>query len=299
MASDDEDQMRDLFGSDDEDGDADFGKGRLRQAGAGEDGMEEDAAAEEGLEDDLELGDADAGGPGRGGRQVAVSEEPEEEEAAAEGQRAERRRRPAPPGHRPLAKTAQAIDHAAPLLPVPPPINDVYLLREALISIEPVPFNPETYAGEDEIFTDEKGYTKVKPVDSTKIRWRYVRRKGADGREQMLPESNARFVRWSDGSLQLLLGEEVFDVDTADISAQHAYMVAYSGVVQVGLQLRGLKAIVLAVGGSTACSGGGWAPLYSAVRVSEVRLCCSPARHPAASRCWPWRDTWATEHAHH
>ncbi len=235
MASDDEDQMRDLFGSDDEDGDTDFGgKGRLRQAGAGEHGMEDDAAAEEGLEDDLELGDADAGGTGRGGRQVAVSEEPEEEEAAAEGQRAERRRRPAPPGHRPLAKTAQAIDHAAPLLPVPPPINDVYLLREALISIEPVPFNPETYAGEDEIFTDEKGYTKVKPVDSTKIRWRYVRRKGPDGREQMLPESNARFVRWSDGSLQLLLGEEVFDVDTADISAQHAYMVAYSGVVQVG-----------------------------------------------------------------
>lgn len=32
-------------------------------------------------------------------------------------------------------------------------------------------------------------------------------------------ESNARFVRWSDGSLQLLIGNEVLDISVQD--AQH------------------------------------------------------------------------------
>lgn len=214
--------MKDLFGSDD-DADDDFGKPSVRETQ-----KEATPAAEDDLEDDL--GD-DFGGTTTQGRSQAaiVSDEPEEE-----GGFFGRSKRAAAPGaRRPLTKTGAPIDFSAPLLPVPPPTGDTYLLREALIGVEPRPFDPETFEAEEEIFTDDKGFTKIKPADRTKIRWRYVQRKTADGRDEIVPESNARFVRWSDGSLQLLLGDEVFDVDTADMSAQHAYMVAYSGVVQV------------------------------------------------------------------
>lgn len=54
-------------------------------------------------------------------------------------------------------------------------------------------------------------------LNSHKMRWRM--RRGPDGRE--LRESNARFVRWSDGSLQLLVGNEVLDVQQQDISQWH------------------------------------------------------------------------------
>ncbi|KAG2437701.1 hypothetical protein HYH02_011079 [Chlamydomonas schloesseri] len=220
MASDDEDQMKDLFGSDD-DADNDFGKPTVRETQ-----KEATPVAEDDLEDDL--GD-DLGGTATQGRSqpAIVSDEPEEE-----GGFYGRSKRAAPGGRRPLTKTGAPIDFSAPLLPVPPPSGDTFLLREALIGVEPRPFDPETYEAEEEIFIDDKGFTKIKPADRTKIRWRYVQRKTADGRDEIVPESNARFVRWSDGSLQLLLGDEVFDVDTADISSQHAYMVAYSGVVQ-------------------------------------------------------------------
>ncbi|GLI70504.1 hypothetical protein VaNZ11_015410 [Volvox africanus] len=233
MASDEEDQnMKDLFGSDEDDeDDDDFGRGSLRKASQKGDDLEDggddaEPAIEDELEDDLDDVRAQVNE-----HPLPASEEPEEQPDDDDRDRWDRRRK-FPSGHRPLARTGAPIDYSAPLLPVPPPQGDVYLLREALIGVEPTPFDPDTFAGEEEIFTDDKGITKIKPVDRTKIRWRYVARRGVDGSEELVPESNARFVRWSDGSLQLLLGDEVFDVVTADISQQHAYMVAYSGVVQ-------------------------------------------------------------------
>lgn len=47
-------------------------------------------------------------------------------------------------------------------------------------------------------------------------------------------ESNARFVRWSDGSLQLLLGDEVLDTTEQDMSMDHHYLfVRHQGLIQV------------------------------------------------------------------
>jgi len=40
-------------------------------------------------------------------------------------------------------------------------------------------------------------------------------------------ESNARFVQWSDGSLQLLVGEEVFDINAADTPNHIAYSMTH------------------------------------------------------------------------
>lgn len=42
--------------------------------------------------------------------------------------------------------------------------------------------------------------------------WRW----GVDAEGNRVRESNARFVRWSDGSLQLVVGDEVMDVEEID-----------------------------------------------------------------------------------
>lgn len=61
-------------------------------------------------------------------------------------------------------------------------------------------------------------------------RWRWA--PGPDG--EQVRQSNARFVRWSDGSLQLWLGDEVLDAKEIDISGDHSYaFVRHQQLIQV------------------------------------------------------------------
>jgi RNA polymerase-associated protein LEO1 len=257
-ASDDDEEMRDLFGSDDEGGE-EARPSSLRQRANGAAAARAPAPAEAGFDGDLEddLGDR----PGRSGSDVIADEQGRSEDEAggeqpgtadADGRVSARSRLARSGGVKQLSRTGAPIDFAVPLAPVPPTLGETFLLREALIGVEPRPFDPATYEAEEEILMDDKGITRIKPVDLTKIRWRYAERPRADGSVELVPESNARFVRWADGSLQLLLGEEVFDVDTADIAAQHAYMVAYSGVVQVQAPPQAAMSSVLAPEGAGA-----------------------------------------------
>ncbi|KAL4184252.1 hypothetical protein AMTRI_Chr10g224640 [Amborella trichopoda] len=84
-----------------------------------------------------------------------------------------------------------------------------------IMGIEPKPFDPKTYVEEDVFVTDESGAKKRIRLEDNIVRWRNVRNR--DG--TISRESNARFVRWSDGSLQLLIGNEVLDISVQD--AQH------------------------------------------------------------------------------
>ncbi|CAL5327058.1 unnamed protein product [Camellia sinensis] len=84
-----------------------------------------------------------------------------------------------------------------------------------IMGIDPKPFDPKTYVEEDIFVADESGSKKRIRLDNNIVRWRIVR--NPDGTESY--ESNARFVRWSDGSLQLLIGNEVLDLSVQD--AQH------------------------------------------------------------------------------
>ncbi|GFP87440.1 RNA polymerase-associated protein leo1 [Phtheirospermum japonicum] len=87
-----------------------------------------------------------------------------------------------------------------------------------VIGIDPNPFDPMTYVDEDHYVTDESGSKRCIPHTNI-IRWREV--KNPDGTTSV--ESNARFVTWSDGSLQLLIGNEAFNVseqDARDIQSQ-------------------------------------------------------------------------------
>ena len=80
--------------------------------------------------------------------------------------------------------------------------------------IDPKPFDAANYedkfenrqdANPDALAHDFKSY-----VENT-VRWRYGRT-AAGGVDFQRKDSNARFVRWSDGSTSLLIGMELFDV---------------------------------------------------------------------------------------
>jgi RNA polymerase-associated protein LEO1 len=80
-----------------------------------------------------------------------------------------------------------------------------------IIGINTECFDERTFM--DQYEEDEGGHDAAKSV----MRWKYR----ADGAGQLardeggnpIMESNARMVRWSDGSLQLMVGQEVFDVE--------------------------------------------------------------------------------------
>lgn len=90
--------------------------------------------------------------------------------------------------------------------------SELYFVKfPNFLSVDTHPYNPEWY--EDEIDEDEmqdeegKGRLKLK-VENT-IRWRTV----IDPRTlNETKESNARVVKWSDGSTSLHLGSEIFDI---------------------------------------------------------------------------------------
>lgn len=107
------------------------------------------------------------------------------------------------------------------------------------LSVETRPFDPMTY--EDEIdedeMLDEEGRTRMKLKVENTIRWKTL--KDEEGTEmkdefgQPLRVSNARVVRWSDGSLSLHLGGEVFDIHTMLLQGDYNHLFVRQGT---GLQ---------------------------------------------------------------
>ncbi|KAJ7978722.1 protein LEO1-like [Quillaja saponaria] len=89
-----------------------------------------------------------------------------------------------------------------------------------IMGVDPKPFEPKTYVEEDTFVTDESGARKRIRLENNIVRWRSIR--NPDGRTSY--ESNARFVRWSDGSLQLLLGNEVLDISVQDAQHDQAHL---------------------------------------------------------------------------
>ncbi|GMY15531.1 protein LEO1 homolog isoform X1 [Fagus crenata] len=103
-----------------------------------------------------------------------------------------------------------------PLRPPPARPEKMNMIKVSnIMGIDPKPFDPKTYVEEDTFVTDESGSKKRIRLENNIVRWRTVR--NPDGTASC--ESNARFVRWSDGSLQLLIGNEVLDISVQD--AQH------------------------------------------------------------------------------
>lgn len=99
------------------------------------------------------------------------------------------------------------------------------------LSVETRPFDPETYEDEidEEETLDEEGRARLKLKVENTIRWREV----LDDEGNTKKESNARIVRWSDGSYSLHLGSEIFDVYRQPLQGDHNHLFIRQGT---GLQ---------------------------------------------------------------
>lgn len=91
------------------------------------------------------------------------------------------------------------------------------------------PFDPETYDDDLEKGNDTENLQRIKLKVENTIRWRFK-----DGQnDPSIPpverekESNARFVRWSDGSMSLVLGDEMFQVNAQHLTNQHQFLVVH------------------------------------------------------------------------
>lgn len=128
--------------------------------------------------------------------------------------------------------------------PVGPPLHLVVPFRQPpaqpdkmnvikvsnIMGIDPKPFDPKTYVEEDVFVTDESGTKKRIRLEDNIVRWRTVRNK--DGSTSC--ESNARFVKWKDGSMQLLIGNEVLDISVheAHHDQSHLFLRNGKGILQ-------------------------------------------------------------------
>ncbi|RUO96745.1 Leo1-like protein-domain-containing protein [Jimgerdemannia flammicorona] len=102
-------------------------------------------------------------------------------------------------------------------------------------SLDPIPFDPDTYEPPETAERDTQDKLRM-AVEST-IRWRIVGDEKTGGAKKV---SNARLVRWDDGSMSLLIGQELFDVTQNDIRDQHTYLLAHQkagGILESHLQL--------------------------------------------------------------
>jgi RNA polymerase-associated protein LEO1 len=103
----------------------------------------------------------------------------------------------------------------------------------------PVRFDPDLYNAkkEEESTRVALGMEEDAVVFKSEniVRWRY--KMDANNRPMMnadgtpVAESNARVVQWSDGSLQLLIGNEALDLKKEDMTASHSFLFAQSQVL--------------------------------------------------------------------
>lgn len=121
----------------------------------------------------------------------------------------------------------------APLIP-PADRSKVHLLKLTnIVGVQTKPFESSTFEKEEDTYTDDNGLVRVRLRDSNVIRWKYSTDRG--GAKSIM--SNARIVKWSDGTWQLLLGDEVFDVAQQDISRDNVYLYTEHSLFQCQAQL--------------------------------------------------------------
>ncbi|KAI6211043.1 hypothetical protein M3Y96_00391500 [Aphelenchoides besseyi] len=90
-------------------------------------------------------------------------------------------------------------------------MGPVFVRLPNFLSIEQQPFDERTYhpeVDEDEM-KDEEGRSRMKLKIENTIRWRNVKDPETG---EIKPQSNAKIVKWSDGTMSLYLGSEIFEI---------------------------------------------------------------------------------------
>lgn len=110
-----------------------------------------------------------------------------------------------------------------------------YVKLPNFLSVETRPYDNQTYEDEideDEVL-DEEGRARLKLKVENTIRWRKkINEDGTEATDELgkpIRESNARVVRWSDGSMSLHLGDEIFDVHTMPIQGDFNHLFVRQG----------------------------------------------------------------------
>ncbi|KAJ6418438.1 hypothetical protein OIU84_001744 [Salix udensis] len=130
----------------------------------------------------------------------------------------EEENREAKPKEKPLGPP---LEIEMPFCPPPADPKKMNMIKVSnIMGIDPNQFDPKTYVEEKTFVTDESGAQKRIRLENNIVRWRTV--KNPDGSNSV--ESNARFVRWSDGSLQLLIGNEVLDISVQDAQQDQTHL---------------------------------------------------------------------------
>eukprot|EP00511_Aplanochytrium_stocchinoi_P000557 CAMPEP_0204844124 /NCGR_PEP_ID=MMETSP1346-20131115/48380_1 /ASSEMBLY_ACC=CAM_ASM_000771 /TAXON_ID=215587 /ORGANISM="Aplanochytrium stocchinoi, Strain GSBS06" /LENGTH=531 /DNA_ID=CAMNT_0051983385 /DNA_START=143 /DNA_END=1739 /DNA_ORIENTATION=- len=124
-----------------------------------------------------------------------------------------------------LDEPMEPKDLVVPCLPKPDIHSDIrYVKVPNFLHICPYAFNEHQYSENHEKKEMEEAGKGL--LDSV-IRWRYkqdaIKNKVLDENGNPILESNAKFVEWSDGSVQLLIGEQIFDVKTEKVDSQFLY----------------------------------------------------------------------------
>lgn len=92
------------------------------------------------------------------------------------------------------------------------PGSDTYFARvPAFLTIDPQPFDSTKFlksVGSGAAAESASESHKIRLQNENTIRWRYAK----EGEGKVTKQSNARFVKWSDGSYSLEVGSEMFDV---------------------------------------------------------------------------------------
>ncbi|KAL8216036.1 hypothetical protein R6Q57_022873 [Mikania cordata] len=113
------------------------------------------------------------------------------------------------------------LELGIPLRPPPSHPEKMNMIKVSnIMGIDPKPFDPKTFVEEDAFVADESGHSKRIRLENNIVRYRAV--KNPDGTTSY--ESNARFIRWSDGSLQLQIGNEVLDISVQDAQHDQAHL---------------------------------------------------------------------------
>ncbi|CCM05404.1 uncharacterized protein FIBRA_07620 [Fibroporia radiculosa] len=132
----------------------------------------------------------------------------------------------------PVINQVLEADAPIPNIPVPRSSDGNYwvIRMPNFVKVDSKPFHPDTYIGPEQEDEDaqhaetvrEKSMTIKLKVENT-VRWRWVK----DGNGEDRRQSNGRIVRWSDGTLSLQLGKELFDitqqVDTSGAMPRQAF----------------------------------------------------------------------------
>jgi len=107
------------------------------------------------------------------------------------------------------------------------------------LSVETRPFDELTYEdeGDEDETMDEEGRARLKLKVENTMRWRFAKdeydNNVYDDLGNQMKETNSRIVRWSDGSMSLHLGDEIFDIHTMQLQGDFNHLFVRQGT---GLQ---------------------------------------------------------------